>query len=188
MTNQTISNPTAFRYARILLADGSYGNVAELQFYGTADLPPSPLATFRTTSGLPADGSQDTATPAGDGVPNLLKFAFNMIGSGAGQTSTLATSNAAVLAAGGSAGLPFVSLGSGGDAGKLQLTFIRRKASSSPGITYAVEFSNDLASWATNSSATESPTSIDATFERVTVTDSSATPTKRFARVKVTAP
>ena len=152
--------------------------------------PPTALANFRTNYGLASNGTQDTATTAGDGIANLLKFAFNMLGSGTGQAATLATPNASVLAPSGSAGLPSASLGSGGDTGKLQLTFIRRKASASPapGITYSVEFSNDLASWAVNPSATESVTSIDATFERVAVTDSAAVSAKRFARVKVSTP
>ncbi len=148
----------------------------------------SSLATFRTTYSLAADGSQDLLTPAGDGVANLLKFAFNMIGAGPGQATDIDLPNAAILAPSGTAGLPFVSVGSGPDAGKLQLTLIRRKAASNPGITYAVEFSDALASWAVNPSATESATSLDATFERVTVTDSSVSPARRFARVKVTAP
>ena len=148
------------------------------------------LTNFRTTYALASDGSQDLLTPAADGVPNLLKYAFNMLGSGTGQAPTIATPNAATLAPSGSVGLPFASLGSGPAAGKLQLTFIRRKSSAYPypGITYAVEFSNDLASWAPNPSATESPVSLDATFERVTVTDSAAVSARRFARVKVTAP
>ncbi len=146
------------------------------------------LQSFRSTYSLAPDGSQDTATPAGDGVPNLLKYAFNMLGSDTGQAATLATPNASVLTSGGTAGLPYVSIGTGGDAGKLQITFIRRKAASTPGITYAVEWSDALASWAINPSATASVTSLDSTFERVTITDDTATPAKRFARVKVTAP
>ncbi len=143
------------------------------------------MQAFRATYSLAADGSQDTATPAGDGVPNLLKYAFNMIGSRTGQALTLATPNASVLDPSGSAGLPYVSLLSA-PSSTLQLTYLRRKAASNPGITYAVEFTDDLATWAVNPSATESTTSIDATFERVTVTDSVAAPAKRFARVKVT--
>jgi hypothetical protein len=153
--------------------------------------PPTALAVFRTANALPADGSQDNAAPVGDGVPNLLKYAFNMLGSGVGQASALATPNAATLAPAGSAGLPFASLGSGPDAGKLQLTFVRRKASASPapGVSYAVQFSNDLGVsdlWAVNASATESATSLDATFERVTVTDSLPHPPRRFVRARVT--
>ncbi len=146
------------------------------------------LQSFRLAYGLAANGSQDLLTPAGDGVPNLLKYAFNLLGSGTGQATTLATPNASVLSPSGSAGLPFASVGTGGDAGKLQLIFIRRKASGSPGISYVVEFSDALASWAVNASATESVTSIDTAFERVTVTDSVASQPKRFARVRVSTP
>ncbi len=186
LTAQSISNPTGFRYARILMANGSYGNVAELQFYGTAALPPpTGIQSFRTTYGLSTNGSQDLLTPAGDGVPNLLKYAFNLLGSGTGQAATLATPNATVLTPSGSAGLPYVSL-LPAPSSTLQLTYLRRKASTSPGVTYTVEFSDDLVTWAVNGSATESVTSLDATFERVTVTDSVAAPAKRFVRVKVT--
>ncbi len=146
----------------------------------------SGLDTFRTATGLATDGSQDLLTPAGDGIANLLKYAFNMLGNGTGQAVNLATPNAATLAPGGSAGLPLVGVESG--TGKLQITFIRRKASTGSGITYSAEFSDALASWAVNPSATESATSLDATFERVTVTDSVASQPKRFARVKVAAP
>lgn len=125
------------------------------------------------------------ATPAGDGVQNLLKYSFNMIGNGAGQDISPTSPNVATLLANGSAGLPRMSTDG---TGKLQLTHIRRKASSNSGITYTVEFSSTLAagSWAVNDAATTSVTSIDSTFERVTVTDSSAVG-KRFARVRVSA-
>jgi len=148
---------------------------------------PSGLTTFRTTHGLAPDGSQDLETPAGDGVQNLLKYAFNMLGSGTGQAADLTTPNASILAATGSAGLPFGSIENG--TGKLTITYIRRKASASPapGITYAVEFSEDLVSWAVNGIATETVTSIDATFERVLATDTNAASPKRFARIKITA-
>jgi len=142
------------------------------------------VQAFRVAQGLAANGSQDTATPSGDGVASLLKYAFNMIGAGAGQAGALTTPNAATLAANGSAGLPLVGTD---NSRKLQLTYIRRKASTAPGISYRVEFSDALASWAVNGSATESVTSIDTTFERVTVTDSSSA-VKRFVRVRVSTP
>jgi hypothetical protein len=116
-----------------------------------------------------------------------------MLGSGVAQASSLSSPNGTALTADGSAGLPYLSIGTGPDAGKLQLTFIRRKAVASPasGITYAVEFSTDLGvsvPWAANPSASESATSLDATFERVTVTDSLVAPARRFVRVKVATP
>ena len=107
-----------------------------------------------------------------------------MIGTGTGQASTLATPNSAVLSPAGFAGLPFGATEA--VTGKLTITYIRRKAATNPGISYAVEFSETLSAWGTNLSATESATSIDTTFERVTITDST-TFTKRFVRVKVTA-
>ena len=143
------------------------------------------LQTFRSANGLAANGSQDLLTPAGDGVPNILKFAFNMIGTDPGQAATLATPNSAQLSPTGTAGMPFAAAEA--VTGKLQLTYIRRKATSNPGITYAVEFSDALTTWQINASATESITAIDSTFERVTVTDST-TPANRFVRVRVTTP
>jgi hypothetical protein len=141
---------------------------------------------FRAAYGLAADGTDDFLTPAGDGTANLLKYAFNMLGSGTGQAASLSKSNTSILTPGGSAGLPLVRIGTGFDAGKLQITYIRRKAASRPGVTYAAEFSDALTSWATNSSGVETVTPIINTdLERVTVTDPIASTEKRFARVKV---
>lgn len=151
--------------------------------------PLSGLQLFRAAYGLLDDGSQDPATPAGDGVSNLSKYAFNMLGAGPGQAAVLATPNVAVLPAAGSAGLPRVGIEPA--SGKLQLTYIRRKATSNSGLTYAVPFSNDLGladPWAVNSSATEVVTAIDSSLERVTVTDSVSNPAGRFVRVRITSP
>ncbi len=141
------------------------------------------LMLFRTNNGLAADGSQDLLTPAHDGVPNLLKFAFRMIGTGEGQASSLTIPNVQVLSAGGTAGLPRMGVDG---SGRLTLTYIRRTAANNSGVAYAVEFTSDLSSgsWSVNPSATQIVTGIDTNFERVTVTDS-VTGGKRFARVRV---
>jgi len=109
-----------------------------------------------------------------------------MLGSGAGQGSNLNAANSSVIPSNGSAGLPQVDVDG---TGKLRVTYVRRKSTSNSGVTYAVEFSDTLANgtWAVNASATTAVTSIDATFERVVVTDSNA-PIKRFVRLRVTAP
>ncbi|MBC8009491.1 MAG: putative Ig domain-containing protein [Burkholderiales bacterium] len=146
----------------------------------------SALQTFRGTYGLAPDGSQDLLQPAGDGIAHLLKYAFNMLGSGPGQAEDIDLPNAAVLAPDGSAGLPFCSL-LPAPGSPLQLTYIRRKAAAYPGIDYAVEWSDTLASWAVNPSATATVTPLDATFERVTVTDSATATDRRFVRLRVTA-
>ena len=169
-------------YYRLRATNGG-GNSAYTITTGTTTL--NGVQSFRAAYGLASDGSQDTATPAGDGVSHILKYAFNMLGSGTGQASSLTTPNAATLTTNGSAGLPMGLVDSNR---MLQITYIRRKASTNPAITYAAEFSNDLGlsdPWAVNGSASEQITSIDATFERVTITDS-ITPVKRFVRVRIT--
>ena len=155
----------------------TFAQVAPVASVGTT------LQAFRTANGLAADGSQDLLTPAGDGVSNLAKFAFNMIGAGAGQAASLYIPNVAGF--NGTAGLPPVVRDP--LTGKLKITYLRRKAATSPGVTYSVQFSNDLGTvnpWATNPLATEVITTIDTVFEQVVVTDDSVRD-KRFARVQI---
>jgi hypothetical protein len=125
--------------------------------------------------------------PAGDGIANVLKYAFNMLGTGPGQVASLDIPSAASASPTGNAGLPAVAVDG---SGRLTVLYLRRKAASQPGITYAVEFSSTLAadSWAVNASSTESATSLDDTWERVLVTDSAAMTGARFVRVRVVKP
>ena len=119
------------------------------------------------------------AMPFNDGVPNLLKYAFNLNAKAADYV---------LMASDGTRGLPLVAMD---EYARLTVTYVRRKASTLPGIAYSVQFSDDLngGAFAENPSATTStPVAIDATWERVTLTDSvTATDTnaKRFARVQV---
>ena len=154
----------------------------------TVNSPSSGIQRFRSVSGLSADGSQDLLTPAGDSVPNLLKFAFNMIGSGAGQALALTTPNSSVLTPSGSAGLPLVGIENG--TGRLNVTYIRPKATVSSGVTCTVLFSDNLVngSWSLNPIATEAVISVDSTYERVTITDSPMVSSRRFARVQISIP
>jgi len=174
-----------FRSALLLATTGS---TASLKGYYLASEIPSGngLSTFRSTYNLATNGTQDSLTPAGDGVQNLLKYAFNMMGTGTAQTSLLATPNSAVLTPTGSAGLPLVDVDG---TGKLRVTYVRRISTSNPGVSYAVEFSDTLANgtWAVNGSATSAVTNIDATLERVVITDNATGLGKRFIRVRVTA-
>lgn len=135
------------------------------------------IATWRTLHGLPADGSQDLANPSGDGIQNLLKFAFNM----APASGELLWPNVAILPANGTAGLPAI----GRDAqGRLVVDFVRRKAITDPGIVYQVETGADLTNWGALDLGAASVTSINSVWERVSVTD--PTPgTRRFGRVRV---
>ncbi len=149
---------------------------------GTGD-----LVRFRSDFNLPTDGSGDAATPANDSVANLLKYAFNMMGSGPKQQAGLDQPNSGVLDANGSSGLPFITMEDGTNS--LQITYVRRKAGSDPGVVYTVEFSGTMetGSWASNAAASESvsPLAPESLFERVTVTDSPSTGSRRFVRVSV---
>lgn len=129
--------------------------------------------------------SSPNGMPAGDGVANLQKFAFNLLGNGPGQAVSLDRPCTTVLAPAGDAGLPAITLDG---SGHLTVLYIRRKGA--PGITYAVEFSTTLAdgSWAENLAAVETVTSIDETWERVRLTDSVAFVPRRFVRVRVAQP
>lgn len=144
----------------------------------------SRIGSCRSTYALAANETQDSLTPAGDGIQNLLKYAFNMMGTGTAQAPLLATPNITVPIPTVSAGLPLVDLES---AGNLRVNYVRRKATSNPGISYEVQISDDLVTWAVNPSVTTVVTNIDATFKRVLVTDGGISPTKRFVRIRVNA-
>lgn len=84
------------------------------------------------------------------------------------------------VGAGGSAGLPGGVL----SGGKLRIEFLRRKASSNPGITYTAQFDSELGGWLDIPTGTPAGVSIDGTWERVTV-DDPVGGAARFGRVKV---
>ncbi len=130
-------------------------------------------------SGLLAGQKGPSQTPKNDGVTNLMKFASNL--------NPLAPDNRSLtVGANGTAGLPGQTMA----AGKLRVEFLRRKASTNPGISYSLEFTSDVStnSWSgTDVSTTPAGTSIDGTWERVTIDDALGG-TKRFARMKVIQP
>jgi hypothetical protein len=137
----------------------------------------SPLPWWRNLQGLASDGSQDLATPAGEGVSNLLKYAFNM----APNLGDLARFNNQVLPENGTAGLPSFGID---DQGRLVCEFVRRKATTNPGIAYIVETGPDLTNLRPLDLTGALVESINAVWERVTVTDPAITP-KRFGRVRI---
>ena len=119
--------------------------------------------------------------PARDGVPNLLKYAFNLLGSGPGQAASLGIPCTTSATPSGNVGLPACAVDG---SGHLTLCYIRRKAAA---ISYAIEYSNKpgVDPWAVNADTTETVSSIDDTWERVVVTDSIARAASRFIRVRV---
>lgn len=135
------------------------------------------FAAWRAMHGLAPNGSQDSENPAGDGVANLFKYAFNL----APTPGTLTIPNRAVLPTNGAAGLPSITPNT---QNQLVIRFVRRKASTNPGIGYSVLTSSDLATWSALDMNTATVESIDATWERVTIIDPNAGP-KRFGRVGI---
>ncbi len=118
------------------------------------------------------------ATPQGDGVANLLKYAFNLNG---------AASDVRQLTPGtGSAGLPAISLAGSGPTSKLIVEFLRRRNS---GLVYTPQRSATLAAF-TPLTGTPSVSTIDGTWERVVVEEplGITSPEKLFASVKVELP
>ncbi len=140
------------------------------------------LATWRATHFSGADILDEAAgtpfaDPDGDGLANLLEYAFN--------TDPNVSSTAPIVAGTGTAGLPLVRVEKVGGQDRLTVEFVRRKSSTNPQITYTPEFSSTLADGAWQEVGTTTITSMGDTWERVKVTDSSAAGTRRFARVGV---
>ena len=136
-----------------------------------------PLPSWRLLHGLQPNGSRDLANPSGDGIANVLKYAFNM----APNAGNLGQPNIGVLPANGTAGLPHISVN---PQKRLVIEFVRRKADSDPGISYTVETGDDLANLQPLSLSGATVVPINAIWERVTVTDPAGT-SKRFGRVRV---
>ena len=134
---------------------------------------------FTATELLDALKSGPTADYDHDGVCNLLEYALNLDPKTADTTTMIAGT--------GTSGLPLVRVEIIGGQNRLTVEFVRRKAASTPGITYAVEFSSGLSNgW--SSTGTETTTPIDTTWERVKTTDQQSSSPYRFTRLKVTQP
>ncbi|MDW8350144.1 MAG: fibronectin type III domain-containing protein [Verrucomicrobiae bacterium] len=131
------------------------------------------LQNYGTTS---PNGPSASLATAPDGVPNLLRFAFNL---------NLTDPAVPITPSTGTKGLPHVYIDT--TTQKLTLEFIRRRATSTPGITYQVEFTNDLQTYTPGGSALLI-IPINTQWERVLWQDSQTITQnpRRFARVRIT--
>ena len=113
----------------------------------------------------------------GDGISNLLEFAFNLDPS--------FNERATMLSNTGLRGLPLVAVLTSSGADHLTIEFVRRTGASGAGLTYSPRFSSDLQDW--QGVGLELVVAINSRWERVKVVDPVATTaaTKRFARVTV---
>jgi hypothetical protein len=137
----------------------------------------SALEQWRALHGLPQDGSQDLANPSGDGISNLLKFAFNL----APLAGDLNNSNVAVFAPGNTTGLPAVQRTQSGD---LIFDYLRRTAASAPEITYIPRISTDLTVWQPVIPGGANVTPVQPGWERVTLTVPAPAGGRLFGRVE----
>ena len=134
----------------------------------------SPLDAWRYASFATyanSSTSADHASPNGDGVTNLQKFAFN-----------LPANSVTSLAAGGTAGLPAI-IRSG--PGQYFYQFVRRRSATSPGIDYWVESSTDFKTFAPQSLSAAVVDSIDSTWERVRIPVNPLSDARRVFRTDV---
>ena len=121
-----------------------------------------------TNSGAAADNSHN-----GDGYVNILKYAFNL---NASEPYT------ALISETGTKGFPQARLNA--EDGRLEIEYLRRRATIQPGISYAVKAGTDFGTW--TAVGTETATTIDTTWERVIWKDAAAySPGTRCARVEV---
>jgi hypothetical protein len=139
-----------------------------------------PLPYWRNLQGLAANGSQDFANPSGDGISNLAKYACNL----APNAGDLAKPNYTILSPNGTAGLPLITRD---QQGHLVIQFLRRKASTNPGVSYIVHTTSNLSlpltAWDAPDLSAATVVSIDGTWERVTLIDPTIG-TQRFGEVE----
>lgn len=131
---------------------------------------------------LSGTGSAQTEDFDGDGITNLLEFAFGSDPK-AGSRAIVATSGGSIV----TLGLPDLQVVGSGDSRRIKATFVRRVADAS-GMTTAANFGDVPLTLSPAASPTVIAT--NGTYEVVTVEDQIAMPasTKRFGAVKVTYP
>jgi autotransporter-associated beta strand protein len=132
---------------------------------------------------LAAD-SGDSSDPDGDGQSNLLEFAFGTDQS-VSDAGPLVVSGATLM----THGMPAVNVDTQPTSVNFTARFVRRKDWQAAGLTYAVQFSGDLAEWQT-STAPFTLVAQDATHEVISVPYPYFVNGRkaRFFRVVVTAP
>ena len=134
----------------------------------------SPYEQWAFDHGVDESPTSQLADDDGDGIAKLLEFAFNLDPSAADRS----TYDPAILPG---AGLPRMIVGAGPT---LSLQYLRRKGVA--GLSYTAQFGSSLDDFA-NAGGSPVIESIDATWERVTISDvGGGTAPARFGRVVVT--
>ena len=131
-------------------------NPFDIALTGTGATARQVFDAWASAAGLSGLNAEPGAAPFKDGVPNLLKYAFNMNAAGTDVRTLVPTT--------GTVGLPVMRFVSGASP-VIRYEFIRRKNS---GLTYTPQQSSTLAagSWQAMTGTT-TVTLMDATWERV---------------------
>jgi hypothetical protein len=174
------SSLTATSATLTLASDSTLNPVFMLVFSGLGSTRELLYANWTSSAGLTNNRALPEATPHGEGVENILKYAFNLNGS---------APDLRVLTAGnGLSGLPIFSRTSSGNQVFFRLEYLRRKGS---GLQYVAKTSPALgaASFAPMGGS-ETVIDIDSTWERVIMQEAidPALSPKRFGVVEVTFP
>jgi hypothetical protein len=134
----------------------------------TATSTPMPIVLWRVANNLPANGDgtgADSAILAGDGLPNLAKYAFGLM-----PHMPIATDE------------PHVFLLPSGSERYVAATY-RRPHPAPSDLTYTVQVSSDGVSWASGAPATvEVATTITGNMAEVTVRDATPVPSPGLGR------
>lgn len=132
--------------------------------------------TWAANGGLGGAAAGTMVSPFGDGLPNLVKFAFNL-NPAAADCRVLATP-------GGSAGLPHFSIDRSGAQPLFTVEYLRRNLS---GLAYTPRITSDFKTYSAMS-GTQSVTPIDAEWDRVKIQMPAGSHPRLFGRVDVTLP
>ena len=135
--------------------------------------------------GLPPAAAAPTADADGDGVSNLVEYAFGLNPTSTDSTPLTVTAGGAITAR----GTPVTTVASTPTAVDFRAAHVRRKDAAAAGLTYTVQFSAGDGSW-TSSTDTPSVVASDSEVEVVTVKYPLFLNGKkaRFFRVVVSAP
>lgn len=170
-------SPSTTYYFAVQAYDSTY-QVSELSSVLTFTIPEAVGAfdTWAANGGLGGLLADTKVSPFADGVPNLVKFAFNLNAGGP---------DCRMLQSGtGTAGLPIFTMDRSGAQPLFKVEYLRRKLA---GLVYTPKVSTDLKNYSTMSGTT-TVTAIDADWERVKVQMNAGTAKMRFGRVDVTLP
>ncbi len=123
--------------------------------------------------------SATDATPADDGISNLMKYALgtNPLERGRYQFHTSNSTNYG--------GLPYAWTGQHNSLACFGIRFPRRKAETSPGVEYIVEESNNLVDWKSSNVSNALITEIDSEWDDVIICQPSQNSSNHFFKLDI---